>query len=532
MSAQPGLTLAMIVKNEEARLPRALASARPWVDEIVVVDTGSTDRTMAIAREAGARVYEHPWQHNFALHRNQANSYARGRWILILDADEELDQTTAPLIRPALAQAEPEVGCFLINLYNILADGSWDMIRHPRLFRNQPGFRYEGHVHNLPLYPGLSQFLPLKMYHYGYGLGPEEMQAKQERRLAMIRAWVTEEPGNWRAQYHWAQTLVADPRSVGAALTASRRAVELARAAGEAARALHPVYLVLLQGLTQEPDQGEEALRQAVDWQRLDPEHPDPYLYLARAAYQARDWPRALAGASDHLRLLAAAPGNPRLAGRDLNTAALAYSSLAMGLVSAAALGDMGQAREFLTRLLALPTAQEATRLALEEALKQGLTVPAAELARQLADLRPAWAWAAALAAHPRAPGQSPAPPPPPPGATALAQARRLSQAGRPAEALARLEAAVQEPPQASAPLLWSEIGFLRASLGQTAAAEEAYGRALALDPASAGACFNLAWLLARQGRQEEARQLLHRALAAAPDLAPARELLARLGES
>src|SRR5207249_480278 len=86
----PELSLCMIVRDEEPRLPSCLESIAPYVDEIVVVDTGSTDRTREVARDWGARVYEMPWPDSFAAARNQSLELARGSWILRMDADDEI----------------------------------------------------------------------------------------------------------------------------------------------------------------------------------------------------------------------------------------------------------------------------------------------------------------------------------------------------------------------------------------------------------------------------------------------------------
>ena len=80
----------MMVKNEEKLLPGCLESIKDHVDEIVIVDTGSTDHTVSIAESFGANVYHHPWENHFSKHRNQSMSYAKGDWIFIIDADEEL----------------------------------------------------------------------------------------------------------------------------------------------------------------------------------------------------------------------------------------------------------------------------------------------------------------------------------------------------------------------------------------------------------------------------------------------------------
>ena len=85
------ISLCLVVKNEELFLRECLASARPFVDEMIVVDTGSTDRSITIAREMGARVFEEPWPGNLAKAHDLPTRHARGDWILSLDGDEALD---------------------------------------------------------------------------------------------------------------------------------------------------------------------------------------------------------------------------------------------------------------------------------------------------------------------------------------------------------------------------------------------------------------------------------------------------------
>ena len=84
----PGISQCMIVKNEEANIERALTWGKGIVSERIVVDTGSTDRTMEIARKMGAAVYEFPWVNDFSAAKNYALSKARCEWIVFLDADE------------------------------------------------------------------------------------------------------------------------------------------------------------------------------------------------------------------------------------------------------------------------------------------------------------------------------------------------------------------------------------------------------------------------------------------------------------
>jgi tetratricopeptide (TPR) repeat protein len=138
------LTLCTIVKNEEATLSRTLDSVKGVVDEIVVVDTGSRDRTREIARESGARVYDFEWCDDFAAARNESLKHAQGDWILVLDADEVL----VPEIVPQIQQAIKSDRLLLINLIRQEIGASqspYSLVS--RLFRNRPGIRFSRPYH-------------------------------------------------------------------------------------------------------------------------------------------------------------------------------------------------------------------------------------------------------------------------------------------------------------------------------------------------------------------------------------------------
>ncbi|MGE5660516.1 MAG: tetratricopeptide repeat protein [Actinomycetota bacterium] len=138
------LSLCIIVKNEETTLPRCLDSVRDVVDEMVVLDTGSSDRTPEIAREFGARVYEFEWCNDFSAARNESLKYVRGKWILVLDADEEL---TAGII-PHIKQAIKSDSHILINLIRQeigATQSPYSLIS--RLFRNHPDIRFSRPYH-------------------------------------------------------------------------------------------------------------------------------------------------------------------------------------------------------------------------------------------------------------------------------------------------------------------------------------------------------------------------------------------------
>jgi glycosyltransferase involved in cell wall biosynthesis len=143
----PALSICMIVKNEERNLARCLDSVRGLANELIVVDTGSTDETPNIAARHGAEVIPFDFTIvDFAAARNHALAQSSGRWVLMLDADETLDQASAPTIE-RLTALEENAGYFLErhNHSSNSQDAFTDYV--VRLFPNRPNYRYRGRVH-------------------------------------------------------------------------------------------------------------------------------------------------------------------------------------------------------------------------------------------------------------------------------------------------------------------------------------------------------------------------------------------------
>lgn len=188
------LSLCMIVKNEEKLLSRCLESVKTLVDEIIIVDTGSTDQTKAIAQEYTEHVYDFIWINDFAAARNESLKYATGKWILILDADEYIEQYNHEELRKLLSsrpEQKPEV--FLLNILNLLGDGYDETqvlkSQGARLFANN-GLIY----YRQPLHEQLTcdneeltlQSLSFTIYHTGYTSSVVSEKEKSARNMAIL----------------------------------------------------------------------------------------------------------------------------------------------------------------------------------------------------------------------------------------------------------------------------------------------------------------------------------------------------------
>jgi tetratricopeptide (TPR) repeat protein len=195
------LTLAMIVRDEEEMLPRCLAAAAPAVDEIVVVDTGSTDRTVEIAESFGARVLRHEWTGSFAAARNVSFDAATGDWIVYLDADEVLVGEDAEALRAVTGRTWREA-FYLVeqNHTGDLEDGTSVVNNALRVFRNRPEYRFDGRLHEqvadkLPGHlPERLEATGVRIEHFGYLRSVRDAREKSERNITLLRAQMAEAP--------------------------------------------------------------------------------------------------------------------------------------------------------------------------------------------------------------------------------------------------------------------------------------------------------------------------------------------------
>ncbi len=185
------VSLCMIVKNEEQYLAKCLSSVKPVVDEIIVVDTGSSDRSPDIARAFGARVDTFDWSGDFAAARNHALSLARGEVIFVMDADEALSPLEYGLFRRLCRQSSRRRQAFVVNTRNYTLDSNmvlweanegrygkveagtgWTPSAKIRIFPNDPAIRFDFPVHEM-VEPSLKKAgiamkpCHLQIHHYG-----------------------------------------------------------------------------------------------------------------------------------------------------------------------------------------------------------------------------------------------------------------------------------------------------------------------------------------------------------------------------
>ncbi|GAX60016.1 hypothetical protein SCALIN_C05_0101 [Candidatus Scalindua japonica] len=189
------ISLCMIVKNEEDNLERCLDSVRNVVDEMVIVDTGSTDKTIKIAEKYGARVFNHPWEGSFSKARNYSLKYATCDWILILDADEELNREDTHRLKEIAENRDyPAVSFIIKNKYKDSSqEGHAQMVR---LYRNFRGVHYRGIVHNTIQYSGKCLYSPITIIHHGYNLSEDKMEKKFKRTSTLLKKQIESNPYN------------------------------------------------------------------------------------------------------------------------------------------------------------------------------------------------------------------------------------------------------------------------------------------------------------------------------------------------
>jgi tetratricopeptide (TPR) repeat protein len=208
----PRISLCLIARNEEAMIGACLESVRGVVDEVVLVDTGSTDRTMEIARQAGARVFEQPWRDDFAAPRNEALARATGDWVLILDADERLAPGAGKALRRAIRK-NADFDCGMLPLHDaarpdapaseVLSGAArlGAVFHLPRLLRRTDGLEFKGIIHenvsDWLVRRGLKvRFVEAPIVHLGGTAEIKKARDKAARNIALLERNAAEQPSD------------------------------------------------------------------------------------------------------------------------------------------------------------------------------------------------------------------------------------------------------------------------------------------------------------------------------------------------
>jgi glycosyltransferase involved in cell wall biosynthesis len=196
----------MIAKNEEKDLGRCLKSVSDIVDEIIVVDTGSTDRTVKIAKEFGAEVFYYKWKDDFSDARNESIKYASCDWILIMDADDEFCTEDKEKFLSIVNKAEEKIYCFETHSYIGENAGEDISINYNiRLIRNNCGYFFKNPLHeqlwNEDKEKNPNVKIPIKnenirIYHYGYLNKKIKAKNKRERNKEILLKQIDIEPNN------------------------------------------------------------------------------------------------------------------------------------------------------------------------------------------------------------------------------------------------------------------------------------------------------------------------------------------------
>lgn len=228
------LSLCMITKNEGQYLDKSLNSVKDLVDEIIIVDTGSTDNTKEIAKKFTNKIYDFNWSDDFSAARNESLKYATGEWIFVLDADEIIARRDHLLIKELL---NDDADAFMVTqrtyvtnpkfIYFVSSEGDnyeeskdflgWAPAKIVRLFRNNKGFHFSGRVHesvipSISEQAGIIKEVNLPLHHFSILKGDSVARDKKSfyKKLGTLK--MKENPEDFRARYEAARRCLIEKK--------------------------------------------------------------------------------------------------------------------------------------------------------------------------------------------------------------------------------------------------------------------------------------------------------------------------------
>ena len=324
------LSVCLIVKDEILTLERCLSSVAGLADELIVVDTGSSDGTPELAERLGARVIHWAWQNDFAAARNVSLAHATGDWILVLDADEYLAPAARTMLWRLLWDPPPGLPRCQLQIDNQIANDVGGLIHFViRLFPRHRDFVYQGRIHESLAYqgPGISPTPLIKgilIQHTGYIAAVYHTRNKAERNLALLRQQQAEEPQKPEWLFYLGDSLMAAQKPAEA-LPWLERAINAWSHTAQSASPLALRALIRTQQAYLATDRAQSALELAQSFATVLQTVPDYWYFLGRTQ-QALDAEAAAVEAFN--RCLACQPDDELLAYYDPNTSTSALYQL------------------------------------------------------------------------------------------------------------------------------------------------------------------------------------------------------------
>jgi len=517
----PSLSVCLIVKNEERVLPRCLRSVQELADEIVVVDTGSSDGTVEIAQAHGARVFHYQWHDDFAAARNYAMDQATGDWVLQIDADEEFYRPDLTHLREIIQRDDIDgVHLVLRNFFPSPATQTDESLpdpknyphsvnHFPRLVRNRPHIRYSGAIHEG--FRELDHVLvsDVSIFHYGYAQEDERKNRRFERNREMTLKNVEANPDDPIARYYAATTCLSSNLHD----EAERHFLDMIRLAEpEHPRQKHfyqmaNFHLATLATLSGDREAEERFAREAL---KHDPEYLDPWLRLGEACFFLEKYWESERAFRRYLEVLQELTESVRTTKYTLYlTEEAHYAWFFLGRL-AQLREDFQSARECYEKAITLRDSVWGPHYFLGLLYEEKGDPRAEYHLSRAADLNPELR-----------------------GAEGEGRAREFGSVGAGPERSRRVPeagtekdegAGDQEPPQSS--ILHREAHDL-VRRNQLELAREKLSEALRLEPESAGIRSDLGWVLFQLGQQDAAERLWLEALDRDPANAVARRNLA-----
>jgi glycosyltransferase involved in cell wall biosynthesis len=304
---QPRVSLTMIVRNEEKNLPGCLQCVHDLFDDIVVVDTGSQDRTKEEAAKYGARVFDFPWIDHFAAARNEALRHANGEWVMWLDADDRLDEDNRSRVRQLFASLGNENDAYATKVRSAMDEqrSTFRILDQVRLFRRHPQIFWKYRVHEQILWSvrqlqGGVRWSDVTIDHIGYQDGSLR-KSKLQRNIRLLQLEAKDNPEDAFVLFNLGWTTLDLERPTEALPLLQR---SLLRSAPDSS-ILRKIYSLLIRTHRQ-LRQPAQALSACAEGRTRFPDDPELMFEEAILKNEARDQ----AGAADALlRLLQVKPG-------------------------------------------------------------------------------------------------------------------------------------------------------------------------------------------------------------------------------